>query len=410
MPRFFLIPLAALLFFSQPGAAQEARKSADTAWLAQSVPLETVYGSTQALNPQKVWLGMIGSAKKSLEMGEFYFETKQGEALEPVLEAIRAAAKRGVTVRIVADGVFYRNSPDVLNGLRAVKNITVRIIPFEKLHGGVMHAKYFIVDGESLYVGSQNMDWRSLTHIHEIGMRINNARIARAFRRVFYMDWAAAAFSPERAPVTLPAEPALTSASTETLVMGGDNVSAYAVFGPSGSLPRGYLNEIDELVRLIDSAKTSIHAQVMNYSLVRRKGDKWRELDDALRRAALRGVVVKLVFADWTMKPKTEADIKALARTANITVRISTIPEYSKGHIEYARVEHCKYMVIDGIISVVSTSNWEYDYFYASRDAAIIMRGAKPAEILEDIFNTSWTGPYVKPVSQMPEPSPVIKQ
>jgi phosphatidylserine/phosphatidylglycerophosphate/cardiolipin synthase-like enzyme len=409
MRKLLLFVLSAALF-GQAALAQEAKKPADTAWLAQSVPLETVYGSTETLRPQKVWVDMINSAKDTLEMGEFYFESKDGEALEPVLNAIRAAAKRGVTVRIIADGAFYKKDPDTVNSLRPVKNITIRIIPFEKLHGGVMHAKYFIVDGKSLYVGSQNMDWRSLIHIHEVGMRIENPRMARAFRRIFYMDWKDCAFTPEHAPVKIEDDAALTPSATETLVIGGEPVSAYAAFDPSGTLPGKDLNEIDELVRLIDSAKSSIHAQVMTYSLVRKGGDKWRQLDDALRRAALRGVLVKLVFADWSMGKKNADDIRALARTANIEVRISTIPEYSKGHIDYARVEHCKYMVVDGIDSVVSTSNWEYDYFYSSRDAAIIMHGAKSAGILEGIFNTSWNGPYVKPVSQIPEPQTTIQK
>jgi phospholipase D3/4 len=31
--------------------------------------------------------------------------------------------------------------------------------------GGVLHTKLWIIDGEHFYVGSANMDWRSLTEV-----------------------------------------------------------------------------------------------------------------------------------------------------------------------------------------------------------------------------------------------------
>lgn len=33
------------------------------------------------------------------------------------------------------------------------------------LTGGVLHSKFWIVDGRHVYVGSANMDWRSLTQV-----------------------------------------------------------------------------------------------------------------------------------------------------------------------------------------------------------------------------------------------------
>lgn len=34
-----------------------------------------------------------------------------------------------------------------------------------RLTGGVLHSKFWIVDGRHVYVGSANMDWRSLTQV-----------------------------------------------------------------------------------------------------------------------------------------------------------------------------------------------------------------------------------------------------
>lgn len=41
----------------------------------------------------------------------------------------------------------------------------VRRVPMGRLTGGVLHSKFWVVDGQHVYVGSANMDWRSLTQV-----------------------------------------------------------------------------------------------------------------------------------------------------------------------------------------------------------------------------------------------------
>lgn len=41
----------------------------------------------------------------------------------------------------------------------------VRAVDMPQLTGGVLHTKFWLVDGTHLYVGSANMDWRSLTQV-----------------------------------------------------------------------------------------------------------------------------------------------------------------------------------------------------------------------------------------------------
>ena len=46
------------------------------------------------------------------------------------------------------------------------KAAKVRSVNFPKLlGGGVLHTKMWVVDGIHFYVGSANMDWRSLTQV-----------------------------------------------------------------------------------------------------------------------------------------------------------------------------------------------------------------------------------------------------
>jgi phospholipase D3/4 len=50
--------------------------------------------------------------------------------------------------------------------MAAVIDLQVRSVNFPKLMGGgVLHTKLWIIDGKHFYVGSANMDWRSLTEV-----------------------------------------------------------------------------------------------------------------------------------------------------------------------------------------------------------------------------------------------------
>jgi len=68
-------------------------------------------------------------------------------------------------------------------------------------------------------------------------------------------------------------------------------------------------------------------------------------------------VEIKFAVSDWNLaKPGLES-IKSLAKIKGITVKVFTIPEYSKGFIPYSRVIHSKVLRVDDRISMVSTSN-----------------------------------------------------
>lgn len=401
----FLI-LTALLAFAPLLKAAEIE-------FAESVPAETVYGSTLAARPAGMWVDMINGAQKTLDFEEFYIADKPGEALSPVIAAVKAAAARGVKVRFIVEKAMMRETAKALPGLTAEKNIKARVINFKKLAGGgVQHSKFFIVDGKEVYVGSQNFDWRSLVQIHETGARIKSERAARDFAAVFEADWAAGdKEKPEKQKFAAVKDP-LNSSAPEEATVGGGKVSYHLAFGPDRYIPKGFDTELGELLRLINGAKKTVRGQVMTYSLKGsgKKNPKWTDLDDAFRAAGARGVKVELVFSDWAVGGKADADIKSLAQAKNVSVRISSLPRYSKAFVPFARVEHCKYLVADGEKAFLSTSNWARDYFLETRGAAVVLEGAAGAAPLEDIFSRAWNGPYVQPVDPEKQYEAVKKQ
>lgn len=412
-----IFPLTALILGAgtfSAGAALKAVSGAAGLTITESVPEETVYGSTLAARPLEVWLGMINGADKTLDIEQFYIATAPGEPMEQVLSAVKTAAGRGVKVRVIVDSAMMKESGAPLRELASVSGIETRVINYKKLAGGVQHSKFFIVDSSAVYAGSQNFDWRSLKHIHEIGVKIESRRAARTFETVFEADWRMAASGGKADGLEYfkkPVPEAVTRKYPEKALLNGREVSYYAAFSPRELKPKKFSAEIDELTGLIKKAKKSLSAQVMTYSLKDYGGkEKWRKLDNAFREAAKRGVTVRLVFADWAMGGRADPDIKELAGVKNITVKISSLPRYSGGFVPFSRVEHCKYLVADDKYGFISTSNWSRSYFYDTRGAAVIIEGASAVETLNDIFHKVWDGPYVKVLDPGRNYPPVKRQ
>ncbi|HOW90281.1 MAG TPA: phospholipase D-like domain-containing protein, partial [Elusimicrobiales bacterium] len=375
---------------------------------AESVPEDTVYGSTLASRPASLWSDMIAGAGKTLDIEEFYIANAPGEALEPVLAALKAAAARGVKVRVLVESAMMKETGRTLPELKREPNVETRVISFRKVAGGVQHAKFFIVDGREVFVGSQNFDWRSLTQIHETGARIASERAARAFGAVFEADWAMAAGEDPEKALSAGTGAALNAGKPEKAYVRGEPVLFSLAFSPERAIPPGFDSELKGLLKLIKGAKRTIRAQVMTYSLAGlKKGSRWAKLDKALRAAGRRGVKVELMFADWAMGGRADEDIKSLALAANVSVKLSSIPQAERGFVPYSRVDHCKYLTADGERAMLSTSNWAADYFFESRGAALVLEGAAGAAPLEDIFRRSWNGPYAAPVEQDRDYAPV---
>jgi phosphatidylserine/phosphatidylglycerophosphate/cardiolipin synthase-like enzyme len=355
--------------------------------LVESAPIETTLDHDDLRNADVVWLEMIAAAKKSLDFGEFYCSGNLGSRLEPVVAAIEAAAARGVHVRFLADAKMAKTYPEILDRLAKAKGIEVVRWDVGAVWGGILHAKYFVVDASEVYVGSQNFDWRSLEHIVELGLRVRAPQTAAAFQAVFDSDWKLAHGAPRNdAFAGFPKPPS-----------GPETIGAAKItpaFDPEDGVPDRAWWDLPRLVALIDGATKSIKVEVLTYKSSERELGFWGELEDPLRRAAGRGVHVELLCADWCKRKFTIEGLQSLEVLPNVDVTLVTIPEAKSGHIGYARVCHAKYCVADGVRAWLGTSNWERDYFYASRNAAIFIEGGDVPARLERFFVELRDSPY----------------
>ena len=381
--RLFGKYLALVLFLLGRGSLLPANDVPFAVEILNSVPLETQIARAGNRDVAVAWLEMVKNAKRSLDFAEFYLEGKSGEILEPVVEAILVAARRGVRVRILTETGMAENSKDLLELFRRQPEIEITLFNWKELTGGILHAKYFIVDENEVYVGSQNFDWRSLSHIQETGLHIRSPLFARALKEIFETDWAFSRGDRAAYKRFKNIQPLRFSAN------------AFLVASPPQYNPRGVAGALDTLISLIDKARRRITVQLLEYGLsIWKRPEKFTRIDRALRRAAKRGVQVKMLIADWNKRQPGVDDLKSLAKVKNIEIKFVTIPPFSGGFIPYARVIHSKVMRVDEDISWVGTSNWSYDYFFKSRNIEVVMRLPEVASALDVVFLSLWNGPY----------------
>jgi len=352
--------------------------------LGETRPIETSLGDPTLSAAVDTWIAMIQGARRTLDLEHFYLSRKPGEVLDPVLDEVGKAAARGVKVRLLLDAGMHRTYPQPADSLGTLANLSTRLIDYHRLAGGVQHAKFMIVDGREAWLGSQNMDWRSLSHIHELGARVRLQQVALAFEDVFETDWAAADTTVRPVPVDKhPAKWPLT------FTQDGVRGDLWAAASPRRMTPASLPWDRDLLLARLNEARHEIVAQVLTYGTGGR-GEADSTLQQALIDAAARGVQVKLIVSDWEIGGRGEADLRALASHPNVQVKISQVPDWSRGYIPFARVEHCKYMVADTTWLWLGTSNWEPSYFTATRNVGITVHHAPLAQRARGIFDASW--------------------
>ena len=391
MRRSCLLLLAFLLVAPPSSTAAAPAAPPPALELGESRPLETKLGNPALHEARDEWVDMIRSARGTLDIEQFYFSHRPGESLQPVVDEIGRAAARGVRVRLLLDAGFLKTYPQPAESLSHLEYVEVRAVDYRRLTSGVQHAKFMIVDGHDAWIGSQNLDWRALTQIHELGLRVRHEAVAGAIRSVFASDWAAADTT-KPFVVGLPSGAAWPQRVTQAP---GRDVEVWLGASPRATTPAGIPWDRDLIVQRLAEAKREVSIQLLQYG-VRQRGGEDSTLHRALLGAVGRGVKVRLIISDWSLGGANEPAMRDLA-ARGVQVRISRVPDWSGGYIPFARVEHCKYMVVDSEWLWVGTSNWEPSYFLNTRNLGLTVHDPVLARQADVIFATSWNAPGATP-------------
>uniref|UniRef100_A0A672JWQ3 PLD phosphodiesterase domain-containing protein n=1 Tax=Sinocyclocheilus grahami TaxID=75366 RepID=A0A672JWQ3_SINGR len=168
--------------------------------LVESFPLGVDYGRkvSAGVDLFEAWKDLLSSASEQIDVASFYW-CLTGEDISvnsssdtpgrEILEEFKALPSRNVSVRVVTSiPTLAPNSTD----LKALKEhgVQIRRVNFGRLTKGILHSKFWIVDGKHVYIGSANMDWRALTQVKELGVVIyNSSALAADLQKIFQSYW-----------------------------------------------------------------------------------------------------------------------------------------------------------------------------------------------------------------------------
>ncbi|XP_042629299.1 5'-3' exonuclease PLD4 [Cyprinus carpio] len=395
--------------------------------LVESFPLGLDYGRnvSAGVSLYEAWKDLLSSASKQIDVASFYWcltgedisvnssSDRQGRE---ILEEFKALPSRNVSVRVVTSiPTLAPNSTD----LKALKEhgVQIRRVNFGRLTKGILHSKFWIVDGKHVYIGSANMDWRALTQVKELGVVIyNSSALAADLQKIFQSYWVTG-----RSNASIP-DPWPSDYDTRIneerpllLNLSGAESRAYIAASPPVFCPDSRTRDLDAILSAIRGAQDFIHVAVMEFYPASKSFHHhgyWPVIEDALKRSAVdRNVsVCLLVSCGQETDPAVWPFIRSLdalhspSDNINIAVRVFVIPAGNQSHIPYSRINHNKYLVTDKV-AYVGTSNWSADYFSTTAGVGLVLSqnasGDSFHQQLRAVFERDWSSPFSHPLDDL---------
>ncbi|GMS78307.1 hypothetical protein PENTCL1PPCAC_482, partial [Pristionchus entomophagus] len=387
--------------------------------LVESIPDGVSFpsGPTHA-DTAETWIKIIEETEEVLDIAALYWNLSDDERHPSsakgalVLEALVAAGKRGVRIRVAQSPPSDGNATYAdTERLRVEGNAEVRNVNMSRLMGsGVLHTKFIISDMKRIYVGSANMDWKSLTEVKELGVYVGEcACVATDLYRIFSVYWRLGEEDsriPDKWPISYRTPYNFANRMPITLnreIMGRLFISS----SPPPFNPKGREDDLAAIVALIGGANKTVSVAVMDFiptTLYMKNNSFWPDLDIALRDAAYRGVAVRLLVSKWDHSKKAAIPfLKSMlaineglpyrnGTRGSISIRVFTVPATPE-KIPFTRVNHNKYMVADNT-AYIGTSNWAGDYFLTTAGVGFALDSAAIAAQLQQVYDRDWTSKY----------------
>ncbi|CAJ0609368.1 unnamed protein product [Cylicocyclus nassatus] len=379
-----------------------------------SYPISTFYAWNRLILSAQNEL-CIAAYKSSLQgkhvLGHNSQLSRQGDFLFDSL--LRAGTTGNVNIKMVenyppkdkgdnADGIILQNKGAVHRHSLNIENV---------LGKGKMHSKFLISDRKHFYLGSANLDWRSLNQKMELGVLVENCEcLAEDLKNIFDIYWD---IPKNSKPDNLNRRAYYNMEKPLEIMIGGEASAVYLATSPKELNHQGRTWDLDAIVTEIDSARELLDIHVMDYFplIVYTSPKKYfPTIDDALRRAILRGVQVRILSAALHYPELGVRFLRSLAalnnvdENATVEVKIFKVPSDDLDNIVISRERrtHNKFMVSESAV-IIGTSNWSGDYFVGgTTGAAIVIKQKKGKRALiqemRTIFERDWNSEYAHPL------------
>ena len=303
----------------------------------------------------------ISKAAKYVHV-EFYIMTLDHTS-EPFFDALEAAVKRGITVRVLLDHLASLRSPGYFRTVRHLKKIGVQwhlMLPIQPLRGRFQrpdlrnHRKILVIDGVVAFTGSQNVidssynkrsNRRRGLHWKDLMVRFEGPIVA-GINALFVTDWYSETDELLMRENTVPREKTR------------DTIGAQVV--PSGP---GFDGENN--LRLFNSL---LYAAQERISITSPYFVPDESMLYAITTAAQSGLDVELFVSEVGDQPVVyhaqRSYYEALLRAG---VRIWLYPKPT--------VLHAKHFTIDNQVAVIGSSNMDMRSFSLNLEISVMVRG-----------------------------------
>lgn len=402
--------------------------------LVESIPEGLNYpaGSVKFPSTYDTWSQLINISKSSIDIASLYWTLRgadvfphpsayQGEDIFNKL--MNVSIERDIKLRIAQNSPSRDMPCTDTEDLERKALAEVRSLNFPKLlGGGVLHTKFWVVDRRHVYIGSANMDWRSLTQVKEMGAVIYDCPcIANDILKIFNVYWDLGkkdAAVPPRWPDSYSTPYNMSTPMNITL--NDVQVNTFLSSSPPPFSPVGRAQDGDTIVNLISKAEKFVYISVMDYIpllIYSPRPKYWPVFDNALIAAAINNkVTIRVMASAWNHTRRAELkflrSLEAISdsyKYVKIEVKLFSVPATpDQKRIPFARVNHNKYMVTDNA-AYIGTSNWSGDYFTNTAGVGLVMmpavsnRKQNPLPIrdqLQAVFERDWNSPYARYLSE----------
>jgi cardiolipin synthase len=312
-------------------------------------------------------LEAIERTERTLFLSTYIFETNDTGLR--FIDALARAARRGVDVRVIIDGVgqWYSipRAGTLLEkqGVRVARFLPPRLIPPKLLINLRNHRKILVADGTTGFIGGMNIGDRHLAARFENPSRVVDAHfrldgpVVAQIENVFLEDWG---FSTGEHPVPSPA-----------LAIGAGRIICRAIIdGPDEDLDR--LSTI--LLGAVSGARRRISIMTPYFL-------PSRELIAALQSAALRGVEVTILLPGKNNLPFVHwATRKMLWELLEQGIRVFYQPP---------PFIHTKLFVVDDLYSLIGSANIDPRSLRLNFELAVEVFDSQFAKILSEHIQRS---------------------
>ncbi|XP_009903012.2 5'-3' exonuclease PLD4 [Dryobates pubescens] len=390
--------------------------------LVENVPYDLPFeiNSTAAKPLYQAWMRLLDIAQEKIHVASYYWSltgkdvhvndssSKQGE---DILKRFEKLLAENISLYVaVSVPTLATNSTDL--ELLEEQGAHVKKINFGRLAGGVLHSKFWIVDMKHIYIGSANMDWRSLSQVKEFGTVIYNCScLAKDLWKTFSTYWDlghANATIPFPWPLNYSTH--INKQQPLEVEFNGILTKAYFSASPPAFCPKGRTYDLSSITSIISEAQKFVYVSVMEYFPTSRfihPERYWPAIDNALRCAAFNNrVQIHLLVSCWTHSdPAMLYYLRSLRALNNphahisVDVKVFIVPVLNHTNIPHGRVNHNKYMVTDKV-AYIGTSNWSEDYFVTTAGVGLIIKQnstnlQRPIqEQLKNLFERDWNSKY----------------